>query len=87
MRILDVGSMKLNLHEIAMDVFDTCLRNGISLETEWVPRELNEAADAASTIAEMVDTDDWQLKEEFFKLLNARWGPITLDAFAKVERF
>ena len=51
-RILDVGSMKLDLHEIAMDVFDTCLRNGISLETEWVPRELNEVADAASRVAE-----------------------------------
>ena len=91
-RIIDVGSMKRDLHDIAMKIFSLCLKNGISLEVEWIPRNLNEAADAASREAIMVDTDDWQLSDSFFKLLNERWGPFTLDCFAnyynkKVDRF
>ena len=91
-RIIDVGSMKRDLHDIAMKIFSLCLKNGISLEVEWTPRNLNEAADAASREAIMVDTDDWQLSDSFFKLLNERWGPLTLDCFAnyynkKLDRF
>ena len=91
-RIIEVGSMKPELHCIAMDIFFTCLRNGVSLAVQWIPRSLNEAADSASREAEMVDTDDWQISVEFFKLLNARWGPLTIDCFAnyynkKLDRF
>ena len=91
-RIIDVGSMKSDLHLIAMNIFFLCLKNGISLEIEWIPRELNEAADAASREAIMVDTDDWQITDSFFKLLNGRWGPLTIDCFAnyynkKIDRF
>ena len=84
--------MKDDLHAIAMDVFRTCLRNGISLEVEWIPRELNEAADSASREAVMVDTDDLGLTDNFFNLLNSRWGPLSIDCFAnyynsKIDRF
>ena len=81
-RIIDVGSMKADLHEIAIGIFFTCLKNGISLITEWVPREFNQEADAASREAAQVDTDDWQLTSSFFRLINQRWGPITIDCFA-----
>ena len=69
-----------------------CIKNGITLEVEWIPRHLNEAADSASREAAMVDTDDWQLTKEFFNILNSRWGPLTLDCFAnfynkKISRF
>ena len=91
-RIIDVGSMKEDLQEIAMKIFFLCLENGISLEVEWIPRRLNEAADSASREAEMVDTDDWQLSDDFFTILNNRWGPFTIDCFSnyynkKVDRF
>ena len=91
-RIIDVGSMKEDLQQIAMEIFFLCLDNGISLEVEWIPRHLNEAADSASREAEMVDTDDWQLSDNFFRILNQRWGPFSIDCFAndynaKVERF
>ena len=91
-RILDVGSMKVELHSIAMDVFLLCLRNGISLETQWILRELNEEADLASREAALLDTDNWQVSNQFFQLLNERWGPLTIDCFAssynnKLPRF
>ena len=91
-RIIDVGSMKDELHSIAMEVFFTCLKNGVSLEIEWIPRTLNEAADAASREAQLVDTDDWQLEETFFSYINNRWGPLTVDYFSndynkKLSRF
>ena len=91
-RIIDVGSMKPDIHKIAMDIFFLCIENGITLEVEWIPREMNEAADSASRLADMVDTDDWQITSEFFSILNNRWGPITIDCFAnyynkKLPRF
>ena len=91
-RILDVGSMKDELHSLAMEVFLLCLRNGISLETQWVPREMNEEADSASREAALLDTDDWQISAQFFRLLDRRWGPMTIDCFAssynsKLPRF
>ena len=64
--------MKIELHKIAMEVFFLCIKNGITLEIEWIPRHLNEAADSASREAAMVDTDDWQLTVPFFQLINSR---------------
>lgn len=83
-RILDVGSMKPQLHSIAMDVFFLCIKNGICLEVEWIPRTLNEAADKVSREANVVDTDDWALTRPFFNILDKRWGPLTIDCFANV---
>ena len=91
-RIIEVGSMKPELHALAMEIFFTCLHNGISLATQWIPRNLNEAADSASREAEMLDTDDWQLTQSFFSILNKRWGPFSVDCFAndynkRLDRF
>ena len=91
-RIIEVGSMKSELHALAMEIFFTCLNNGISLATQWIPRDLNEAADAASREAETIDTDDWQLTQSFFSILNRRWGPFSVDCFAndynkRLDRF
>ena len=91
-RIIDVGSMKSELHSIAMEIFFICLRNGISLAVQWIPRSLNEAADSASREAFMVDTDDWQITQQFFDILDRRWGPLSIDCFAnyynkKINRF
>ena len=91
-RIIDVGSMKPQLHSIALEIFFTCLRNGISLAVQWIPRSLNEAADSASREASMVDTDDWQITRQFLSVLDRKWGPLSIDCFAnyynkKVDRF
>ena len=91
-RIIDVGSMKSDIHQIAMSIFFICIKNGITLETQWIPRHLNEAADSASREAEMVDTDDWGISHQFFKIINNKWGPLSIDCFAnhynaKLPRF
>ena len=71
-KIIDSGSGKKDLQEIAIKIFHLCWDNGISLEVEWIPREENEAADLASREANIVDVDDWQITEEFFKYLNGK---------------
>ena len=39
-----------------------------------------------------IDVDDWGISDQFFKILDQKWGPITIDLFAnyynnKCERF
>ena len=71
--------MKLDLHRIARSIFSTCIQSGIHLEVQWIPRTLNQQADF---ISRLIDTDDWQITNEFFLFLDERWGPHTVDCFA-----
>ena len=43
--IVGKGSMKRNLQEIAIKIFEICLEYNIRLEIEWIPREMNDQAD------------------------------------------
>eukprot|EP00976_Prorocentrum_cordatum_P011252 226282-Prorocentrum_minimum.AAC.1 len=45
----------------------------------WVPRDLNGYADELSKV---FDKDDWRLHPGVFALLDALWGPHTVDRFA-----
>ena len=54
-RIVEIGSMKSDLQDIALDIFTICLRNNIRLEVDWIPRTLNDQADF---ISRLIDTDD-----------------------------
>ena len=83
------GSRKLELHSIALDIFSVCLHNNISLFPHWIPRDMNETANFVSKLA---DYDDWFASHEFFKTLDALWGPHSVDRFAndqntKLSRF
>ena len=78
-RILQVGSKKPQLHALALKVFSLSLQHHIRLEPEWIPRELNERADALSRI---VDYDDWFLNPTVFFELDTMWGPHSVDRFA-----
>ena len=78
-RIVSVGSSKVRLQSVAMSIFDFCLSNGISLEAQWIPRSQNEKADLLSRF---VDKDDWRINPSVFRLLDAKWGPHTVDRFA-----
>lgn len=53
--IVQKGSMKNNLQDLAMNIFQICLEYKIGIEIEWIPRELNEQADYLSRI---VDFDE-----------------------------
>ena len=88
-RILSCGSGKSHLQREALSIFQICCSHSISIEMEWIPRDLNDQADFLSRI---YDADDWGLCCESFSCLDAIWGPHSIDRFAnhlnyKLPRF
>lgn len=81
-RIVETGSMKEELQWFATEIFFICYKNNIALKVEWIPRDQNKLADWASREADVVDIEDWGLTSSFFKILDNRHGPFTLDAFS-----
>ena len=73
------GSMSLRLHKIALDIFHFCASHQVTLEVEWVPRQLNEYADLLSRV---VDYDDWTVSDAFFIRMSSLLGPFSVDCFA-----
>ena len=49
------------------------------MSLEWIPRTLNQKADYYSKI---VDFDDWCVSNEYFRTIDSRWGPFTVNCFA-----
>ena len=78
-KIVAIGSSKINLQALAMDIFNLCLVNSIILEAQWIPRSLTERADLLSRF---VDKDDWSVNPSVFRVIDAKWGPHTIDRFA-----
>ena len=44
------GGMKADLHELALSVLKTVLRNSINLQVDWILRSLNDHANAIYSI-------------------------------------
>ena len=87
--IIRSGSMKNGLHQLALSIFKIVVRNSIDLQIDWIPRSLNDHADA---ISRFIGFDDWGVSLEFFNYIDQMWGPHTLDCFAnfnncKLSRF
>ena len=70
-KIIQVGSMRSELHTIAVEIFQFCANNDIELELQWIPRTEIERADYISRI---IDIDDWQISADCFKSLEECWG-------------
>ena len=56
---------------------------------QWIPRSLNDRADLLS---KFVDKDDWSVNTSVFRVIDAKWGPHTINRFtshfnAQVPRF
>ena len=66
-------------NQSAARIFRVCFSHGIALEAQWIPRSLNERADLLSRF---VDKDDWRVNPSVFRLVDAKWGPHTIDRFA-----
>ena len=84
-----VGSMKKDLHEIAIRIYQLCLEHKIEFELEWILRTDIQKADFLSRF---IDIDDWQITRECFDTLERLWGYHTIDCFAnyyntKTSRF
>ena len=78
-RIVSVGSSKVHLQSVALSTFRFCFSQGIASEEQWIPRSLNERADLFSRF---VDKGDWRVNPSVFRLVDAKWGPHTIDRFA-----
>lgn len=65
-RIVDCGSRVPALQDLAMDIFQTCLLNGVSIDIHWIPRDLNSAADDMS---KFIDHDDYTTNDTVFNAL------------------
>jgi hypothetical protein len=88
-KIVETGSMQLQLPQIAIDIFSFCLAHQITLDIQWIAREQNTRADF---ISKLIDPDDWKITNEVFEHLDELWGPHTVDCFAnyynhKLEKF
>jgi len=77
--IVNRGSSKLPIKELAREFFWFCLRHRITISVEWVPLEENAFADE---ISKMLIPEDWMLSRIWFQYLDYRWGPHTADLFA-----
>ena len=82
LKILEKGSRKVHLHELAMVAFSACVKFNIKMQLHWVPRAVNEQADFLSRI---IDTDDWQISDAFFQYVNSLWEPAAIDRFASFK--
>ena len=88
-RIVQVGSMRKDLHIIAIRIFQLCVDHHIELDIQWIPRTEIEKADY---ISRMIDIDDWQITQSCSNYLDSVWGKHTVDCFAnyynkKISRF
>ena len=55
LHIVQVDSCKPNLQDRALIIFELCLKHGINLEMEWIPRHANEICEQHQRF------DDWML--------------------------
>ena len=77
--IVDSGSRKVELHDLALEIYEISRFNNIDLQVRWIPRDENEIA---YFISKMIAVDDWQISNDFFEYLNNLWGPFSIDRFA-----
>ena len=74
-RIIQVGSMKLDLHRLAIKFCQFCAEHSIRLEVQWIPQTETEKADY---ISRLIDFDDWQIRHDLFLSLEEVWACIQL---------
>ncbi len=77
--IVNRGSPRLKLNAMARELFWFGLEYRITLNVEWVPREKNNLSDELS---KLLIPDDSILSRAFFRKLEERFGPHTVDLFA-----
>lgn len=78
MREKKAGSMRNDLHIIAIDIFNMCFANNIELDIQWIPT-MNWSK--AEFISRIIDTDS------FFGYLDSIWGLHKVDCFANYHNF
>ena len=78
--ILKRGSMKQPLQKLAVQIFNLCRQYRILLHPVWIPRNLNDHADALSRI---IDSDNWAVTWKWFSHICATFRlRVDVDRFA-----
>ena len=83
-RIVSIGNACPELQAIALQIFSVSFMNHFELTAEWIPRKSNQRADLLSLF---IDKDNWSIRSNVFRLLDAKWGPYTIDRFASYYNF
>ena len=78
-RIVTTGSKVPALQQLAMDIHQSCLFNAIHIDMQWIPRDLNTAAD---DLCKFIGYDDYTINDMVFNALEELWGSHTCDRFA-----
>ena len=77
-RIIQVGSRKLHLHRLSIEIFDICIKNNIKFQPSWISREGNVFSDFLS---KHIDSDSWGFDLETFYYIQSKFGIFTVDRF------
>ena len=64
-----MGSKKQELHRLATDIFEFCIKNNIELVPGWIPRIDNQMADLMS---KQLDLHDYKLNPNIFATADIR---------------
>ena len=88
-KIVQIGSMRFDLHRLATSIFYACIKWQVKLEIQWIPRIENQKADY---ISRLIDIDDWQITPAFFLAIDSTLGTHSVDCMAnfyntKIPRF
>ena len=75
-QIIKCGSNKTHIHSLALNIFHLTFDHNIHLEVFWVGREYNKEADKISK------TTDFDTTQRLIKILEQRWGKVSIDRFA-----
>ncbi len=81
--IVNRGSPRLKLNALARELFCFGLEHCITLSVEWVPREENTLVDELS---KLLIPDDFSLSRKYFRQLEDRFGPHSIDLFSSNEK-
>ncbi|CAI7813722.1 unnamed protein product, partial [Closterium sp. NIES-53] len=82
MFILRKGGLRNNELTLTCKEIITLCTDNVRLAIEWIPRDHNTCADELSKLQ---DHDDYTLKQPWFRLLDRRWGPHSVDLFANAH--
>ena len=77
--IIQKGSRRPHLQQLAVEIFEICLKYDILIKPTWIPREQNRYADYLSKLS---DTDDWTIDNETFQYLVQEFGQPQFDRFS-----
>ena len=77
--VVNRGSPRLKLNELARELFWFGQEHNITLHGEWVSREKNSLLD---DLSKNIIPDDAMLSRTFFQRMELRFGTLTVDLFS-----